>query len=99
MIVVSDFPLRGEHAQTTKVQVDAIEFVLRQREFRAGEVAVGYQSCNYAVGNELDAALCRRNAQAYVATEDVVGVIGPWNSGCAELQIPIVSRRRRGRSR
>jgi branched-chain amino acid transport system substrate-binding protein len=96
VIVVSDFPLRGEHAQVTKVQVDAIEFVLRRHEFRAGDVAVGYQSCNYAVGDALDATLCRRNAQAYVATEDVVGVIGPWNSGCAELQIPIVSRREAG---
>jgi branched-chain amino acid transport system substrate-binding protein len=96
VIVVSDFPLRGEHAPTTRVQVDAIEFVLRQREFRAGDVGVGYQSCDYTVGGALDATLCRRNAQAYVATEDVVGVIGPWNSGCAELQIPVVSRREAG---
>jgi branched-chain amino acid transport system substrate-binding protein len=96
VIVVSDFPLRGEHAPSTRVQVEAIQFVLRQREFRAGDLSVGYQSCNYAVGDELDATLCRRNAQAYVATEDVVGVIGPWNSGCAELQIPIVSRREAG---
>jgi branched-chain amino acid transport system substrate-binding protein len=95
-IVVSEFPLRGAHASSSRVQVDAIELVLRGREFRAGDLAVGYQSCNYAVGDELDATLCRRNAQASVATKDVVGVIGPWNSGCAELQIPIVSRREAG---
>ena len=40
--------------------------------------------------------LCRRNARDYVATEDVVGIIGPFHSGCALLQIPIVSRRAAG---
>jgi branched-chain amino acid transport system substrate-binding protein len=85
-------PLRGAHAPTTKEVVDAIEFVLRRREFRAGEFRVGFQSCDYTVGGELDAGQCRRNARANVATTSVVGVIGPFNSGCAELQIPIVSR-------
>jgi len=97
VIVVSDFPLRGIGAKVTKRMVDAIEFVLRQRDFRAGELRVGYQSCNDTVGDEpYDEPLCRRNATAYVATDEVLGVIGPWNSGCAELQIPIVSRREAG---
>jgi branched-chain amino acid transport system substrate-binding protein len=92
VIVVSDFPLRGEHAPYSHQMVDAIEHVLGKREFRAGERRVGYQSCSYTVGERLDASLCRRNARAYVDTTSVVGVIGPYNSGCAELQIPIVSR-------
>jgi branched-chain amino acid transport system substrate-binding protein len=96
VIVVSDNPLRGVPAAATKEIVDAIEFVLREREFRAGEFRVGFQSCDYTVGGELDAGQCRRNARASVATSSVVGVIGPFNSGCAELQIPIVSRRAAG---
>jgi branched-chain amino acid transport system substrate-binding protein len=92
MIVVSDFPLRGEAAPYTHQMVDAIEFILRRREFRAGERRVGFQSCSYTVGESLDASLCRRNARTYVDATSVVGVIGPFNSGCAELQIPIVSR-------
>lgn len=97
VIVTSDFPRRGVGGQTTKLMVDAIEFVLRQREFRAGELGVGYQSCNDTVGEEpYDVGLCRRNARAYIATDAVVGVIGPWNSGCAVEQIPIVSRREAG---
>ena len=94
VVVVSDFPLRGIGAQTTRLMVDAIEFVFRQRVFQAGEYRVGYQSCNDTVGDEpFDAPLCRQNARAYVATEDVVGIIGPWNSGCAYEQIPILSRK------
>ena len=93
VVVVSDFPLRGTH-QSSKPMVDAIEFVLRQRGFRAGEHRVGFQSCNDTVGDEpYDTLLCRRNAHAYMAAKDVLGVIGPWNSGCAEEQIPIVSRK------
>ena len=92
VIVASENPRRGEHAAATKEVVDAIEFVLREHEFRAGELRVGFQSCDYTVGGELDAGQCTRNARAHVEADDVVGVIGPFNSGCAELQIPIVSR-------
>ncbi len=97
VIVVSDLPRRGIGAETTKLMIDAIEFVLREREFRAGEYRVGYQSCNDTQGDEpYDPVLCKRNARDYVATEDVVGIIGPWNSGCAVDQIPIVSRKAAG---
>lgn len=92
VIVVSDMPLRGESAPATKHIVDAIEFILRKREYRAGEFRIGFQSCDYTVGEDLDAGQCRRIARASVATKSVVGVLGPFNSGCAELQIPIVSR-------
>ena len=92
LIVVSENPRRGEAAAATKEIVDAIEFVLRKREFRAGEFRVGFQSCDYTVGGDLDAGQCKRNARAHVEASDVVGVIGPFNSGCAELQIPIVSK-------
>ena len=97
VIVVSDLPRGGVGKETIELMIDAIEFTLRKHEFRAGELRVGYQSCNDTVGEEpYDPSRCRRNASAYVATESVVGVIGPWNSGCAEQQIPIVSRRKAG---
>ena len=93
LVVVSDFPRRGVGAEATQQMIDAIELVFRRRDFRAGDHRVGFQSCNDTVGNEpYDPLTCRRNARAYVETEDVVAVIGPWNSGCAVEQIPIVSR-------
>ena len=80
--------------------VDAIEFVLRKREFRAGELRVGYQSCNDTVGDEpFDPSLCRRNARAYVDNEDVVGIVGPWNSACARGADPDRQQRERRASR
>jgi branched-chain amino acid transport system substrate-binding protein len=97
VIVVSDLPRRGVGAETAEQMIGAIEFVLRKRGFAAGERRVGYQACNDTVGEEpYDPGLCRRNARAYVEAESVLGVIGPWNSGCAFEQVPIVSRRDAG---
>ena len=97
VVIVSDLPRRGIGAETAELMIGAIEFVLRERGFMAGERRVGYQACNDTVGEEpFDPSLCRRNARTYVETGSVVGVIGPWNSGCAIEQIPIVSRRAAG---
>ena len=96
-IVVSDLPRRGIGGETAKLMDDAIKLVLRQRGFRAGELAVGYQSCNDTIGEEpFDEGRCEANASDYVEAEDVLGVIGPWNSGCAAAQLPILSRRSAG---
>jgi branched-chain amino acid transport system substrate-binding protein len=72
--------------------VRVIAAVLRRRGFRAGEYRIGYQSCNSGD----DKALCERNAKAFAATRGVLGMIGPWFSWCAALQIPILSRRATG---
>jgi branched-chain amino acid transport system substrate-binding protein len=91
-IVVTSNPLRGGGAETVREVTDAIEYVFRRRGFRAGGVRVGLQSCDYSVGGDLDASACKRHAEAFVETKAVVGEIGPFNSGCAEIQIPILSR-------
>jgi branched-chain amino acid transport system substrate-binding protein len=97
VVVVSDLPLRGVLAQDSREMVDAIELVVRRRNFTAGAHRVGYQSCNDSVGNEpFDPLLCRQNARAYARSEPVIAVVGPFNSGCALEQIPIVSRKSAG---
>jgi branched-chain amino acid transport system substrate-binding protein len=97
VVIVADLPRRGIGARTSELMIGAIEFVLRERGFSAGGRRVGFQACNDTVGEEpFDPGLCSRNARAYVDAEDVVGIVGPWNSGCAIEQIPIVSRRDAG---
>jgi branched-chain amino acid transport system substrate-binding protein len=82
---------------------DAIRFVLARRDFRAGRYTVGYQSCDDSsvrIGepsaSPWTAATCRRNAMAYANAPRVVGVIGPYNSGCATFVVPILGRARDG---
>jgi branched-chain amino acid transport system substrate-binding protein len=97
VIIVSDFPRRGIGGEFTTLDVEAIKFVLARRDYRAGDLRIGYQSCDDTVGDEpYDRGVCERNAKAYAAAQDVIGVIGPWNSGCTELQIPILSRKAAG---
>jgi branched-chain amino acid transport system substrate-binding protein len=82
-IIVSDL-LRGQPTHGVRV----VERVLRQRDFRAGDYRIGYQSCHSEIGERS----CERNAMAYAAATDVLGMIGPYYSACAALQIPILSR-------
>jgi branched-chain amino acid transport system substrate-binding protein len=91
VLIASDLPLQsGDIFRTT---VDAIRFVLEERNFRAGEHTVGYQSCDDSTGQTgFDFIKCATNAKAYAATPRVVGVIGPFNSECAWAQIPIANR-------
>jgi branched-chain amino acid transport system substrate-binding protein len=91
-LLVSDLPLQGDlhdiGAQTTA----AIAFALRERGFRAGRFVVGYQACNNAtVSNFLAFHRCATNTRAYAADSSVIGVIGPFNSGCATAEIAIAN--------
>jgi len=94
VLIVSDLPLQGAFSDATHVIPDAIRFVLREHEFRAGSRTVGYQSCDdsTAQAGKYDFVKCVSNAKAYAATARVVGVIGPFNSPCAAPQIPIANR-------
>jgi branched-chain amino acid transport system substrate-binding protein len=72
----------------------AITFILRERGFRAGALRIGYQSCDDSTTQTgiFDRAKCAANAKAFAANRTVIGVIGPYNSGCAVEQIPIAGR-------
>jgi len=41
----------------------------------------------------------RSNARAYAADPSVLGVLGTYNSGCAEVEIPILGNGKRWRRR
>jgi branched-chain amino acid transport system substrate-binding protein len=93
-IIASDLPLQGAGRAQTVEMTRAIEFVLKQRGWKAGRYSVGYQSCDdsTAQAQKWDSAKCTSNAQQYARNSDVVGVIGTFNSGCAKLVVPILNR-------
>jgi branched-chain amino acid transport system substrate-binding protein len=96
-IIVSDLPRRGPARATSSLMEDAIKLVLARRGYRAGDLRIGYQACNDTVSDEpYDQGLCERNANTYAAAGDVIGVIGPWNSGCAAVELPVLSRKKAG---
>jgi branched-chain amino acid transport system substrate-binding protein len=92
-IIVSDVSLGYPPPPIRAAMVRVIKGVLRQQGFRAGTYRVGYQSCG---GDSSDEGACERRARSYAAAKGVLGVIGPYYSGCAAVQIPILSRRAAG---
>ena len=60
--------------------------------WKAGGRNVAFQACD---DSEADTGLwskaqCQANARAYAANPSVLGVVGTYNSGCAEAMIPIL---------
>ncbi len=93
-LIASDFPLQGANRSLTTEMADAIEFMLEQQDWKAGDTMIGYQSCDdsTAQAGSWDSAKCSSNARAYANNASVIGVIGTFNSGCAKLVIPIANR-------
>jgi branched-chain amino acid transport system substrate-binding protein len=97
-LIVSDLPMQRDDADKTLAMVQAIEFVLRRHGFRAGSHRVAYQACDDATAlvGSYTLEKCGANAGMYAEATTVIGVIGPYNSGCASAQIPIANRARPG---
>jgi branched-chain amino acid transport system substrate-binding protein len=94
VLIASDLPLQGgDRVQTLQMQ-DAIRFVLEQREWKAGDLNVAYQGCDdsTAQAGSWDSGKCSENGQAYAGNESMFGLIGTFNSGCAEVIIPALNQ-------
>ncbi len=94
LIIASDFPLQGANRPLTTEMADAVEFILKQRDWKAGDYNIGFQSCDdsTAQAGSWDSAKCSSNARSYANNDKVIGVIGTFNSGCAKLVIPVLNR-------
>jgi branched-chain amino acid transport system substrate-binding protein len=95
-LIVSDLPLRNPPG--AREQVEGIEYVLRRQGFKAGRFTIGYQSCDNSSAAEdgFDRGRCSANAKVWAADGSVVGVIGPYNSPCAALEIPVADTAKAG---
>jgi YVTN family beta-propeller protein len=93
LLIASSLPLRGQTPVTLPMS-EAIAFIVRRHDFRAGGFRLGLQSCDEGVDQYglYDDAKCRDNATAYARNPAVVGVVGPLNSGCAAAMLPILNR-------
>jgi branched-chain amino acid transport system substrate-binding protein len=93
-IVPSDLPLQGSSRSQTIEMSKAINFELKSHGYKAGKYTVGYQSCDdsTASAGKWDPAKCSANAQLYSRTKQVIAAIGTFNSGCAEIEVPVANR-------
>jgi branched-chain amino acid transport system substrate-binding protein len=93
-LIVSDLPLQGDSRQRSLQMNDAIRLVLEGAKWRAGTTNVAFQACDdsNAKTGLWSKAKCQANARAYAADPSVLGVLGTYNSGCAEAMIPILGQ-------
>ena len=93
-ILASDFPLQGSSRTQTEQIVAAIRYELGQREWKAGDYNIAFQSCDDATAQaaKWDSGKCSQNGNAYAANDAVIGVIGTFNSGCAAIMIPLLNQ-------
>jgi branched-chain amino acid transport system substrate-binding protein len=93
-LIASDFPLQGA-GRTQDIQMTkAIAYILGQAGWKAGSTTLAYQSCDDATAQagKWDSGKCSTNANAYANDASVIAEIGTFNSGCAEIEIPINNR-------
>ena len=93
-LIVSDLPLQGGSRTQTLQMNDAMRFVLDEAGWKAGDVNIAFQPCDDATAQaaKWDSAKCTQNANNYSQNEALLGVIGTFNSGCAQLIIPKLNR-------
>jgi branched-chain amino acid transport system substrate-binding protein len=94
VLIATDLPMQGSSRTQTVQMVEASRFVLEQHGWKAGGLDIAYQACDdsTAQAGKWDSGKCSQNAQAYAQNEDVLGVIGTFNSGCAAIIIPVLNQ-------
>jgi branched-chain amino acid transport system substrate-binding protein len=93
LLIAADLPLQQGSLATTSPMVDAMTLALERREYRAGPYRVGLQVCDDGAPEVgFDDAACLANASHYVENPSVIGVVGPFTSPCAMVEIPILNR-------
>jgi len=93
-LIASDLPLQGAGRTQTVQMTEAINFILEQHGNEAGGHTLAYQSCDdsTAQAGKWDSGKVAANASAYAQNDKVIGVIGTFNSGAAEIMIPVLNR-------
>ena len=97
-LIASDLPLEGTGRTQTTQMGRAITFILKAHGWKAGKYSLAYQACDDATAQagKWDSGKCSANANAYSQNSSVIGVIGTFNSGCAEIIVPVLNRASNG---
>lgn len=89
VVIASDLPLTGSARAQTESMVQAIEMAIAETNNKVGGVKLEYRSLDDATAQagKWDEAKCAENMNTLAQDPEVVVVIGPMNSGCAQVQI------------
>jgi branched-chain amino acid transport system substrate-binding protein len=94
VVVGIDLPMQGSSKDASTSTVNAMQLYLDQQNGKAGKYKVTlkvYDDSTAAAG-KWDATQCKKNANDHVANTKEVAVMGTYNSGCAQLEIPLLNQ-------
>ena len=93
--VYSDLPLTGAVTAQTVPALNGEKLALSQVGYKAGQWKVNFISLNDATATSptnYDLNVCQANARKAATDPKAVYLVGPFNSGCAEVEIPITNQ-------
>jgi branched-chain amino acid transport system substrate-binding protein len=93
-LIVTDLPLQGALRPLTTEINAAASLILHQWNFKAGKYPIQFATCDDSTAQAAswDPTTCTNNAKQYAQNKKVVAIVGTFNSGCAELEMPITNR-------
>ena len=94
LVIGTDLPLQGASADTSADTNRMIQLYLDSIHSKAGNFTIKlktYDDSTAAKGAWDDAA-CAANAKAHVANTQEVAVMGTYNSGCADIELPVLNQ-------
>src|SRR5581483_5397344 len=89
--IYSDLPLTGAVTAQTVPALNGEKLALKQAGDKAGQWKVNFISLNDATATSptnYDLNVCQANARKAATDPKAVYMVGPFNSGCAEVEIP-----------
>jgi branched-chain amino acid transport system substrate-binding protein len=92
--IYSDLPLTGAVTAQTVPALNGEKLALAQAGYKAGQWKVNFISMNDATATSptnYDLNVCQANARRAATDPKAVYLVGPFNSGCAEVEIPITN--------
>jgi branched-chain amino acid transport system substrate-binding protein len=93
--IYSDLPLKGGVSAQTIPALNGEKLALKQAGNKAGPWTVNFISMDDSTATSptnYDLNLCQQDARRAATDPKAVYLVGPFNSGCAEVEIPITNQ-------
>ncbi len=93
-LIATDLPMQGGSRTQTTQMVGAIKYLLQQQNWKAGKYKIAFQACDDSTAQlgKWDADKCSANSHAYAQNSKLLAVLGTFNSGCAQIEIPVLNQ-------
>ena len=93
--IYSDLPLKGAVSAQTIPALNGEKLALQQAGNKAGQWKVNFVSMDDSTATSptnYDLNVCQSNARKAATDPKAVYLVGPFNSGCAKVEIPITNQ-------